>query len=262
VLRRRQSSSGVVYYSSPLLEEAGVPHAFSSRIGGVSAPPFDSLNLGNPSGTDEQDAWGNIYENYARLQAAIACGTRTRCWVHQVHGGEVVQCNGAFETGANADALVTSDPTKMLAVRVADCAPVLLATEEGAIVAAVHAGWRGVLAGAVTNAIHAMNFPASRIIAAIGPCIGMDAFEVGPEVLTEFAREFGTLAPIRHEVDGKGRVDLRGALAKQLKQAGVTRIDTSDRCSFTHADEFFSHRRERGITGRMAAVIATRASSA
>jgi purine-nucleoside/S-methyl-5'-thioadenosine phosphorylase / adenosine deaminase len=256
VLKRRESSNGLVYYVSPSLEEIGVPHAFSTRIGGISPPPFDSLNLGNPSGTEVKDQWMNIYENYARLQAAIACADRARAWVHQVHGGDVIRCDGSFESGVNADALVTNDARRLLSVRVADCAPVLLASDDGRIVAAVHAGWRGVLAGVAVNAVDQMRCPASKIVAAIGPCIGFDPFEVGLEVLEAFEREFGSDAPIRRGADGKGHVDLKAALAIQLRKIGVNRIDATDRCTFAHADEFFSHRRDKGVTGRMAAMIA------
>jgi copper oxidase (laccase) domain-containing protein len=95
-------------------------------------------------------------------------------------------------------------------------------------------------------------------VAAIGPSIGFDAFEVGPEVLDEFTRAFGEGALIRRHPGGKGNVNLREALRGQLVNAGVpeNQIDTTDRCTHTHADEFFSHRRDKGITGRMAAIIA------
>jgi copper oxidase (laccase) domain-containing protein len=99
----------------------------------------------------------------------------------------------------------------------------------------------------------------TSIIAAIGPSIGFDAFEVGPEVLAEFVRVFGKSAPIAIRDDDKGTVDLRAAIALQLVAAGVShdRIDCSDRCTYRDSTEFFSHRRDNGITGRMAAVIGT-----
>jgi YfiH family protein len=258
MLERREFSGGVVCYISPLLESIGVPHAFSTRVGGVSRPPFHSLNLGNPSGTEIKDQWPNIYENYARLQSAIGCADRARSWVHQVHGGDVLRCDGSFESGGKADALVTEEAERLLSVRVADCAPVLMASDDGRIVAAVHAGWRGVLADVVTSAAAQMRCPASAIAAAIGPCIGFDAFEVGPEVLEAFDSEFGFDAPVRRGGSEKGFIDLRGALSIQLRRIGVNRIDTTDRCTFTRADEFFSHRRDKGVTGRMAAIIAVK----
>jgi len=99
---------------------------------------------------------------------------------------------------------------------------------------------------------------AGEFFAAIGPCIGADAFEVGPEVLAEFEKLFGPGIFARPAPDGKGRVDLRAAAKQQLLSGGLRaqRIDSTDRCTFEHRDEFFSHRRDRGVTGRMAALIA------
>src|SRR5256885_7273864 len=155
MLERRVSQQGPVYYVSPLLEGVGVPHAFSTRIGGLSPAPFDSLNLGNPSGCAIQDDYERIYENYRLLQSAIGFAEHTRLWVHQVHGAQVASAmrGETFESGAKADAIVSDDPGKILAVRVADCVPVLLAGQKGKIVAAVHAGWRGVVAGVLPAAI-------------------------------------------------------------------------------------------------------------
>ena len=257
-MERRAAANGVVYYASPLLERRGVPHAFSTRVGGQSPPPFDSLNLGNPSGCASQDDYGRIYANYDLLQAAIGVAGRTRCWVHQVHGGMVVDVAEHFESGVKADAMVTSDLSKILAVRVADCVPVLLATDDGARVAAVHAGWRGVTAGIVPTAVARLRVREPyRVLAAIGPCISFDGFEVGPEVIEQFRQHFGADAPLNTRADGKGHVDLRAAIALQLQRAGIARgeIDISDRCTVRDADEFFSHRRDAGVTGRMAALI-------
>jgi len=259
-MERRTATNGVVYYASPLLEARGVPHAFSTRLGGKSPPPFDSLNLGNPSGCEVQDDYGRIYENYDLLQAAIGVGGRTRCWVHQVHGGTVVDVDERFESGVKADAMVSDDPTKILAVRVADCVPVLIATEDGKYVAAIHAGWRGVIAEVVPAAAGRLRFRTRKgLVAAIGPSISSEAFEVGPEVIGRFRERFRDEAPITMRGDGSGKshVDLRAAIALQLRRAGVApeNIDISDRCTVRDAGEFFSHRRERGITGRMAALI-------
>lgn len=265
VLERKISDTGVVYYVSPLLAGAGINHAFSTRIGGASITPFDSLNLGNPQGQPIQDEWPRINENYRRLLVAAGLGGRDRCWVHQVHGGDVVLARQAFEfsNGARADALVSDDPDRVLTVRVADCAPVLIASEDGSAVAAVHAGWRGVIAGVVPNALRELQRVHNAVyLAAIGPCISACAFEVGPEVVEQFKSMFGTNAPVQSNGNGngKGQVDLRRAIAMQLGQCGISidRIDTTDRCTHRDIDEFFSHRRERGQTGRMAALIAAR----
>lgn len=260
MLERFTSDNGVVTYVSPLLRDLGVPHAFSTRIGGISPKPFDSLNLGNPSGCDVRDDSERIRRNYRLLLRAAGCEGRELLAVHQVHGGDIVHVRRgqSHDNDTKADALVSDDPGRVLSVRVADCVPVLLSTEDGRAVAAVHAGWRGVVAGVVLNALEVLRTHGSHVVAAVGPSIGFDAFEVGPEVIEEFARLFGQDGPIRRNPDGKGRVDLRRCLRRQLLAAGIGehQIDQTDRCTHTHWEEFFSHRRDNGISGRMAAVIA------
>jgi polyphenol oxidase len=264
VLERRTSPTGVVFYASPLLDAVGVPHAFSTRLGGVSPAPFDSLNLGNPSGCDVIDDGERIERNYALLQDAIGCGGMERCRLHQVHGADVhaVRAGEAFESGMKGDALTSDDARRVIAVRVADCVPILLASADGKFVAAIHAGWRGVVAEVVGAAVRQMRERAgeqTRFVAAVGPCIGFDAFEVGLEVVAEFERLFGADAPVWRTDDGKGRVDLRQAVWLQLRGLGLgeDQIDTTDRCSSRDSAEFYSHRRDRGVTGRMAALIAS-----
>lgn len=264
----RRCINQVVYYASPLLEGIGVPHAFSTRMGGISPPPFDSMNLGNPMGCAVQDDDARIAQNYQILQTAIVCADRTRCWTHQVHGGEVlaVRRDEPFANSQKADALVSDDPSRLMSIRVADCVPILIATHDGACVAAVHAGWRGVIARVVPNAIAAMqslrSVDVSTLLVAVGPCIGPDAFEVGPEVLQAFGDAFPTAPPTRPYADssGQGTVDLKAAIRLQLLELGVSdvQIDLSDRCTVRDQDEFFSHRRDHGVTGRMAAVIGAR----
>lgn len=270
MIQRFVYSDGLVVYQSPVLLEQGFPHAFSTRLGGVSRGPFDSLNLGNPSGQTLQDSTENISENYRRLQKAIGCENRRRYLVHQVHGACVADArscgvtdtiHGGIEIG-QADALWSDDPDAVVSVRVADCVPVLLADRINGQVAAVHAGWRGVLAGVVLKALQRFNRP-SQVLAAIGPSISIDAFEVGIEVFQQFESVFGKHTPHRLSPKGAGHayLDLRKCLMLQLINAGVPeqQIDTTDRCTLTHADEFFSHRRENGLTGRMAAIIGARA---
>jgi len=264
-LVRRTSPRGVVFYSSPLLENHNIAHAFSTRLGGISPPPFDSMNLGNPNGCAVQDQTDRIAENYRHLMHAIGCENLPRFYLHQIHGSVVAVVDRAdFSNSTKGDALVTAQPGLVLSVRVADCCPVLLATPDGHAVAAIHAGWRGavgtVIQSAVAKLVEISTVKASSLIAAVGPCIGFDAFEVGPEVLAEFERVFKDEVPIRHHANGKGRVDLATACRRQLIGSGVSpdRIDVTDRCTHRDAREFFSHRRDMGVTGRMAALIASR----
>ena len=255
-----------MYYVSTLLEQAGTRHAFSTRIGGTmddpSPPPFDSFNLGNPNGCEVQDEYPRIYGHYALLQEAIGCADRQRMWVHQVHGRDIARIprGQPFHSGCKADGIVSDDPTRILSVRTADCVPVLISSGDGKIVAAVHAGWRGVIANIVPDAVAVITeMGGAECVAAIGPCIGFDAFEVGPEVIEAFRRS-GDDVPIHQRKDGKGHVDLRAAIRYQLRHKGLAenRVDVSDRCTFRDREEFYSHRRDRGITGRMAAIISPR----
>lgn len=269
-LERVTARNGPVYYVSPLLREAGVAHAFSTRGGGVSAAPFDSLNLGNPGG-EVKDERGRIQENYARLLSATGLEGREHCWLHQVHGAHTacIKPQRRHDSNEKGDALASCDTRRVLSVRTADCCPVLLATSDGRCVAAIHAGWRGTVAETAVAALKAMlhlraengiDTRAGDILAAIGPCIGRDAFEVGPEVLDEFTRVFDADAPILRGSRDKGRADIRAAIRISLLRAGVPgrNIDTTDVCTHRDANQFFSHRRENGVTGRMAAVIGAR----
>lgn len=251
----RMERDGVVWYESRALRELGVPHAFSTRIGGVSGGCFSSLNLGNPQGADVQDSAENIAENYRRLAAAAGLEGRQLRRVHQVHGVTAISVSRLRCDEEQADALVTEDSGCMVSVRTADCVPILLASEDGRHVAAVHAGWRGVTANIVAAAALQMRDIGA---AAVGPCIGHEAFEVGGEVAEAFDQAFGPRPPMRQRDDGKWHVDLKEAVRRQLVAAGVNplRIDVSGACTHASPREFFSHRRDGLCTGRMAALIA------
>lgn len=241
-----------------------VPHGFSTRHGGVSTGVFASLNFGNPGElpADDRDPPANIAENFSRLFHAIGADGRRVIEVHQVHGA-VVDLVTRLHPRRNgpdpkADAVVTDDPSVMLAIRTADCVPILFASEDGRIVATAHAGWRGVVAGVVPATVAAMAaLGAKGIVAAIGPCISGEAFEVGDEVAAEFERQFKpeTLVVLRRPHWPKPHIDLKRAIFLQLAASGAVGAQVLPNCTFTEAHLFFSHRRENGKTGRMASVI-------
>ncbi|MGQ0628414.1 MAG: peptidoglycan editing factor PgeF [Phycisphaerales bacterium] len=244
-----------------------VPHGFSTRTGGVSGGVFASLNFGNPGELTgpARDPVTNIAENLRRLREAIGAARRSVVEVYQVHGdgvhvyrrGEGVEATSRVR----ADALVTDDPGVVLCMRTADCAPVLMADGSGRVVAAVHAGWRGVIAGVAARAAEVMEreFSAPCRRAVIGPCIGADAFEVGAEVVEAFRAGFGEDPSVwRARSDGKGHVDLQRALRVQLERAGVAVVEACGGCTVSQPGLYFSHRRDRGVTGRMAALIGVR----
>jgi len=260
MLQRRIAPSGVVFYSSPVLERLGVPHAFSTRIGGASKAPFASLNLGGT--TDSAD---NIAENFRRLTEAAGCPGKLIRRTSQVHGKNAmwVDSHDPSKPLPSADAILTDDPRCISCIRTADCVPILIASEDGRVVAAVHAGWRGVIAGVVPAALAALKTrsrPDIEFLAAIGPCISIHHFEVGFEVVVEFTNTFGPSAPILRSPGHRPHIDLGQCIHLQLRAAGLSgdQIDTTDRCTFRDEAEFFSHRRDNGITGRMAAIIACR----
>jgi YfiH family protein len=276
MLQRTEHPNGVVTYQSPLLNAAHVPHAFSTRIGGVSRAPFDTMNLGNPSGCDVQDPMPNLVENYQALQAAIGAEKMQRAWVHQVHGRMVellehepeseysetldAEIRDRFNGQTQADALVTAEPNVLLTIRVADCVPILLASQDGRIVGAAHAGWRGIVGNVIAKTVRTMHEAGAApetLVAAIGPCISLEHFEVGEEVAEEFRQQDLAMA-VRSETGRKPHIDLQAAAKVQLERAGVRSLDGNDLCTFRDAAEFFSHRRDNGVTGRLAAVIGCR----
>ena len=253
---------------------AGVRAVFTSRAGGVSAPPFDSMNLGDHVG----DLPGQVAENRALLQRAT--GART-VFLNQVHGCQVLALDAATPDGQQADACITLQRQVACTVMVADCLPVLLTTADGAVVAAAHAGWRG-LAGdrsdpgilesvyasfrALAQAGRAQS--AIEIIAWLGPCIGPTAFEVGPEVKAAFEAVQPGAGRLFAETgqNGKYLADLPGLARLRLQALGVSRIYGNDGsapwCTVGNPSRFFSHRRDTGVagnglgtTGRMAACI-------
>lgn len=281
-----EKRSGVV--RSALLEGVGVPHAFTTCGGegvGVSTGVYASLNFGSPGNLPdaERDSAANIRANWSIVGRAIGAEEREIVEVHQVHGAEVrvVRMGSRSHDTVDgkdtcADALVTDDPARLVAVRVADCCPVLLATRGGRAVAAVHAGWRGVVQAILPAAVQAMverlAIRPRDLVVAIGPCIGgggSGAFEVGPEVAAEFQRVFGRdtahVRPVGPVEAGKALVDMQSALREQLLGCGMTAeaIDTISLCTATSVDEcgrarFFSHRRDKGVTGRMVGIIGPR----
>jgi YfiH family protein len=254
MLTRVVHDNGVVTYQSPLLRGAGVVHGFSTRLGGVSRGAYASLNLGPLAKDDATDFNTSIAENYRRLRRALGVDRLPRVECRQVHGGEVWRAGETLvrpEDAPCADAIVCDVPGRLVVIRTADCVPILLATRDGRTVAAVHAGWRGVVAQVVSHTIAATP---GDLVAAIGPCISAAHFEVGDEVAEAFAAA-GLAETVVRGAAAKPHIDLQRAVRVQLQRSGVTAIDAADLCTFRDADEFFSHRRDAGVTGRMAAVV-------
>ena len=267
-LIRTEHNNGVVTYRSPLLSDAGVPHGFTTRIGGLSPAPYASLNLASLVSDQDADANTNVAENFRRVRRAMGCERHIRVQVNQVHGCHVWRPPAEPVRPVDApraDAVVTDRDGQLLMVRVADCVPILISTEDGRVVSAVHAGWRGLVAGVIEASLNEVvsvsGTDMSTLLIAVGPCISVEHFEVGPEVVEVFENVGLADAVVEREAWEKPHIDLPRAVARRLKQSGVTpgRIDMSTQCTFGNAEDFFSHRRDQGRTGRQAAMIAVKA---
>ena len=243
---------------------AGFAHAFTTRLGGVSPPPFDALNLGGKWG----DAPEHVAENRRRLQQAA--GGRLVV-ARQVHGTTIARVRAGDPAEAvarlEADGLCSDAPGVTLGVFVADCIPALLADPRTGAFAAVHAGWRGTVAGVLPAAVRmlAAEFGArpGDLRVALGPAIGPCCFEVGGEVVAAFgalfpdARAHGIVRPSPRGVPGKSHVDLKAANRLLLERAGLApeAIDTGPECTHCDRARFFSFRRDGSSTGQQMGVI-------
>jgi polyphenol oxidase len=233
----------------------------TTRLGGVSAAPFDSLNLGDHVGDDPLA----VADNRRRLAASLAARP---VFMRQVHGTGVVELDTQTPDGVEADACVTTARGIACTIMVADCLPVLLATGDGRAVGAAHAGWRGLAGvggvGVLESACRALwraspGSPADTL-AWLGPCIGPAAFEVGPEVKAAFeAADAGAATLFRPHDGGKWLADLPGLARRRLQALGLTRIHGNDGSdawyTVANRSRFFSHRRDRGASGRFAAAV-------
>jgi polyphenol oxidase len=251
-VERRQTAGDVHVLIAPGLERRGVLAAFTERGGGVSGPPFRSLNLGFRTGDDPARVRRN------RRRAAEALNVPHLTVARQVHGVRAIRIGPGRagrgfldQSGAlpPADVLVTRRDRVALATLVADCLPVVMASDE--LVVTVHAGWRGLAAGVLNRA--AGLFPDRKgAAAAVGPAIGPCHYEVGAEVADAVAGGSPSGA-VRASRRGRTFLDLPGTAARVLRDAGVGQVEVAEECTACEPDRFFSHRRD-GRTGRQAAV--------
>ncbi len=254
MFERLRAPDGLVIQRSPLLASLAVPHLFTTRSG-PGGVELDLAGLG---------AGEHPHEGRFLAELGLDASARLVC-ARQVHGADVYAVGPNLGPGVpEADALVSDDPARAVLVFSADCVPILAASVDGACVAALHAGWRGLLAGVIESGIETLRHrvgPGVAIVAAIGPCISRARFEVGPEVADAFRA--AELALAVHETPGaRPHVDVRAAALALLARAGVPRVEVDPRCTWEDP-ELFSYRRDvtHGAlqrTGRLAAIVAPR----
>ncbi len=241
----------------------GVSALCTTRVGGVSQAPFAALNLGDHVGDDPQA----VATNRALLQAEL--GGARPLFLTQTHGVAVTALNITSPDGIAADACISTTPRVACTIMVADCLPLLFTDDAGTVVAAAHAGWRGLAGGVVENTMHAVCGAAcvspARVRVWLGPCIGPEAFEVGDDVREVFistspsnaslAMRYFKPHPIHHN---KWLADLAGLAHLRLQALGVTSLSGNDSrpawCTVSQSSRLFSYRRD-GVTGRFAVCI-------
>lgn len=228
--------------------------AFTLRTGGVSAPPYDSLNVGAHVG-DRAEA---VAENRRRVRAQLELPAEP-LWLEQVHGTEVLDLGSMSSQSPaatlTADAAIARRPGTICVMQVADCMPVLFAARDASAVAAAHAGWRGLAAGVLEATVARLGVPARELIAWLGPAIGPRHFEVGEEVRAAFLRpDPGAAAAFSPNARGRWQCDLAALARRRLTALGIDAVWGSSRCTYSDPARFFSYRRD-GRCGRMAALI-------
>jgi YfiH family protein len=237
----------------------GVHAVCTTRLGGVSQAPFDSFNLGD----HVNDAPADVAANRRLLTQEL--NSARPVFLKQVHGVEVVQLHTDTPDGTTADACLTTQAGVACTIMVADCLPLLFTDRAGQVVAAAHAGWRGLAAGVIEQTVQAMCKTAAlephQLRVWLGPCIGPTSFEVGPEVREVFkahdSRAQHMFEPHPHH-PGKWVADLAGLARQRLQALGVASVAGNDStpawCTVTQNSKFFSYRRD-GVTGRFAVCI-------
>lgn len=226
-------------------------HAVSTtRRGGVSLPPYDSLNLGYRSGDHRE----RVDTNRQRLQQALEL-TAEPAWLKQVHGHSVVRLEQRCSP-LQADAACTRTPDQVCVVMTADCLPVLFCDRAGTCVAIAHAGWRGLVRGVVEATLEHMNCDPRQVLVWLGPAIGPEVFEVGEEVRDAFlALDSAHADCFRPSPGGRWLADIYALAERRLQALGVKDIYGGGWCTLTDRERFFSYRRDGHRTGRMASLI-------
>ena len=248
-----------VYYQFDQWQHAPLKHGIFTRLGGVSDSHWNSLNVGSTVGDDPEA----VTTNAERMYDSLAVNQLPKCTVWQVHGADtVVATEPPLERNwlTKADGLITNRKNFVLHMRFADCVPVLFYDPEHQAIGLAHAGWRGTVANIVGSVVDAMkkhyNSNPKNIQAAIGASISVDKYEVGTEVVDAVQQTFGTIDSYIHtNAQGQTFFDLWEANRSLLAKSGVKQVELANICTASNTDEFFSHRAEKGKTGRFGVVM-------
>jgi len=259
----KMARNGKISYLEPEWITGSLRAGFTTRNGGISRAPYNSLNLG----LNTEDPRPNVEGNRSTLVRAFGLEVHQLLTVRQVHGNNILVVDepnpdlSHFQQ-VECDAIISNQPGMMIGVLVADCYPVLLAAPAQGVVAAVHVGWRGAVAQIVQRTVDALQeqfgvLP-EDLLAAVGPGIGAHAYEVDRPVRDQFRKAGLPWAGVAEESRlGHWKLDLRETCRRQLLAAGVVRthIDLAEECTCCHRELLFSHRRDNGRTGRQLGFI-------
>jgi len=248
------------YYTFSIFADTAVTHAVFTRHGGVSPKPWNSLNMGGTVG----DALANVAANRISAFRSVGCAPESLFDVWQVHSADVAIANEPRpleQAYLKADAILTNRTGISLFMRFADCVPILLHDPVQKAIGLVHSGWQGTVKKTALAAVKKMNnlfhSNPTDILAAIGPSIGAHHYQVGSNVIEQVQTAFGDQAEgLLIEESGAIHLDLWAANHLVLEQAGVCQIEVAELCTACHNDDWFSHRYEKGQTGRFGVLIA------
>ncbi len=257
---RRETRADLAYYTFDSLRDSGaLVHAVSTRHGGVSPSPFNTLNLSHTAGDDKT----NVAANIQRLHDALGLDAAATVSASQAQADRVAVV-GAAQRGTivrGVDALLTNEPDVPLMLRYADCVPILFFDPAHRAMGVAHAGWRGTVGKIATKAARAMfdtfGTRPHDLIACIAPSIGPCCYRIGEDVIAQVRAAFDRADELLiAQADGGIHFDLWQANARQLRALGVEQIDVAGLCTADHTDDFYSWRAEKTKTGRFGAIIA------
>lgn len=256
-----RDADGLRFFQFESLIDPNLDHAILTRQGGVSPAPWTSLNYGRTVGDDH----GRVTENIGLGLAATGRSPDQAFDVWQVHSASVVRADEPSPAGARpkADAIISDRPEVTLLMRFADCVPILIYDPRRRAVGVAHAGWLGTVRGVAAELVRSLQKEfgcrPEDLVAGIGPSIGPDHYPVGEDVVTEYKAALGDQAIDHlHSIDGAVHLDLWSANEAQLRSAGVRSIEVSKICTACNLQDWYSHRGEKGNTGRFGAHLAIR----